>query len=119
MQIVHASDRFVVERYDHVALAQARGSGWATVFNTNHDHASFPRQRIEAHHAAVDGNGLRGDADVTAADSSIAQQAAGDKFCRVDSDCETDSLGWQNRRCIDADDVTTRVDQWAARISRI
>ena len=64
-------------------------------------------------------NGLRRHSDITAADSAIAQQAAGDELGGVDSDGEANSLCWQDRRSVDADHVSARVDQRTAGIPGI
>ena len=121
MQIIHARDWLFIacdgERHDHVAFAQTRGARRASVFNSYHAHAGFPRKRIEAHYPAMNRNCLRRDSDVTAPDSSIAQQAAGNEFCCIDSDRETDSLGRQDRRRVDSYYLASGVDERAAGIS--
>src|ERR1700686_288270 len=67
----------------------------------------------------MNGNRLCRDADVTATDTPIAEQAAGNEFCSIDPNRETDSLCRQNRRRINSDNLATRVDERAAGVSRV
>src|SRR5277367_2907862 len=119
MQVIHSCHWRVVQSYDYIAFAQARGSRRAFVFDANDHYPGFFRKSIEAHHPPMNRNRLRRDADVAASDPSIAQQPAGDEFRGIDADRKTDSLRRQNRRRVDSDDLSSRVDQWATGISRI
>src|ERR1035441_5680314 len=82
-------------------------------------HAVLARKIVEAHDPAMNGNRLRRHSDVTAPDSPIAQQAAGNEFCGVDSDGETDSLRRKDGRGVDSDNLPARVDERASRISGV
>src|ERR1700722_11122829 len=105
MQVVDSSYRFVAERDDDVAFTQPRRSRRTAIFNPNYDHARFLRQIVEANDPPVDGNGLRRAADVTAPDSSIAKQPAGNKFCGIDADGKADSLRRQDCCRVYTDDL--------------
>src|SRR5580658_118381 len=64
-------------------------------------------------------NRLCRDAYVTAPYPSIAQQAAGHKFCGVDSNRKADPLCRQNRSRVDADYAASRVNERSSGITRI
>src|SRR6516225_5182695 len=86
VQVVDAGDGFAVQGNDDIAFAQSGALGGAVILRTKDDHPCFLREIVETHHAAVDGHGLRRDSDIASADSAIANEAAGNEFCRVDAD---------------------------------
>src|ERR1700722_17709878 len=111
MKVVYASHRLLVERHDHVSLSQSGRPRRAKTLRAHYHHAGFPGKRIETNHPPMNGHRLRGDADITAPDLSIAQQTAGNKFRGVDANRETDSLRRKDGRCVDSNNLATRIDQ--------
>ena len=81
--------------------------------------AGFFRQIIEAYHAAVNRNRLRRDADIAAADASVAEQTAGDELRGVDTDGEAYSLCGQNRRRVYAHHASYGIYQRPAGVARV
>jgi hypothetical protein len=102
MQVVHARDRFAIQSNDYVALSQSRFLRRAWVLHGGDDHATLAGEIVEAHHAAKQRHGLGLDADVTAADSALAQQSSGNELRGIDSDGETESLRAHNGRRVHA-----------------
>src|SRR5579872_2080170 len=105
MQIIDTRDRLAIQPDDHVSLAQARAPGRSLFFDRHDDHAAFFRKIIKANQAAVKRRSLGFHADVAAADSSVLQQAPGNKLSGVDTDGETQSLRAHDCGRIYADDL--------------
>ena len=62
---------------------------------------------------------LRGDADIAAANASVAQQAAGDELRGVDANGETDPLRRQNRSRVHSNHSACGIDQRAAGVAGV
>ena len=86
-------------------------SGSTDVTSTPDDTASW-WCRVE--HAG-NRHGLAGHADVAAADASVANQLGGHEPDRVAGDREAQPLGRDDRGGVDADDITARGHERAAR----
>jgi hypothetical protein len=67
----------------------------------------------------VDRPRLARDAEISAPNAAAGEQFAHDPLDGIDRDGEADALGRPDDRSVDADDARPRVDQRAARISRV
>src|SRR5579872_6595645 len=117
MQVVHACDRLAVHSDDHIAFSQSCFLSRTAVGNRYHDHSTFAGKIVEADHPPKQGHGLSLDADITTADSSLAQQSSGNKFRGIDSDGETQTLRTHDCRRVHAYNATVGGDQRATGIS--
>ena len=119
VEVVDSGYRMVVEGYDYVAFPDSGAVGGTFFFAGDHDDSGFFGQVIKADDAAVDGDGLGGDADKAAANASIAKEAAGHEFGGVDADGEADALRGKNGGGVDAHNTSGRIDQRAAGVAGV
>src|SRR4029077_15731066 len=104
--------------YD-IAFAQAGVRSRAGGRHRNDQHAAGSAQLVMAHQPAVQRHVLAADPDVAAPDFAFFNQPARNEFRRVDADGEADPLGGKNHGGIDADDLTSGVDQRAAGVAGV
>src|SRR5579864_2463911 len=71
------------------------------------------------HELATDGAVLAGNPQPAATNAAARHQLAYDPLRGIDGDTETDSLRSQNDRRVDPHDASVRIDERAARISRV
>src|SRR5215510_15441845 len=69
--------------------------------------------------APVDRPRLTAESEIRANDSAVCQELWNDPHCRIDRDCEADSLGHREDGSVDADDTAVRIDEGAARVARV
>src|SRR5439155_21265624 len=96
MQIIDAGYAAAYEIQDHVEFAQTCALCRRSWFDRNDHRAGGDRQYVVANNSRVDGNILAGDANITALNLSVPNQADGNKLRRVRADGETDSLSAHN-----------------------
>ena len=119
VKIVYSGYRFPVHCNDEIAFAHSGAMSWAFFFTGDDDDSGFFGEIVEADDAAVDRDGLGGDADEAAANASVAEEAAGNEFGRVDADSETDTLRGKNGGGVDADDAAGGIDERATGVARV
>jgi len=96
MQMMHASDRLIVESDNQIALSQSSALRWAVFLNRNNKDTRLERQTIKSDDPPVNWHVLPSYADVTAPDSSVADEPSSNQLGRVTCDRETDALRWSN-----------------------
>src|SRR5438552_3233456 len=119
MQIIDALRWLFVKAHDDVAFAYSAFSGGTILLERYNQDSAFNRQVVIAHDSAWQRNILARQADVTAANSTVANQTAGDELGSIDRCRKTDSLRRQNHRGVDANHFAARVDQWPTRIAGV
>src|SRR4029077_6049994 len=113
MQVVYASYELAIESNDHIAFPEARLSRRTAIRDRHHDNAVFAGKIVKAHQAAMQRHSLRLGANVAAADSSVAQQASGNKFRGIDSDREAQALRHGNHGGVHAHHLSGGIHQRA------
>src|SRR4026207_2210187 len=96
MQMVHASDGLIVERNNQIPFAQTSAPGGTILLHRNNQDSCLQRQTIKSYDPPVNWHVLPSDADITTADSSIADQPARNQSGRVAGDREADALRRSN-----------------------
>src|SRR6185369_371556 len=108
MQVVDAGDVRFAEHDDEVALADAGPRGGTLRLDRDDEHAAAAVERVKAHEAAMQRDGLARDADEAARDAAVADQPRGDEGRGIDSDGEADPLRLRDDGRVDADHIPAR-----------
>src|SRR4030095_9126188 len=96
MKIVDARTRVIVKAHDDVPFAQSGIPCRAVCLKGHDEDPALNGEVIEAHDPAGKRNSLSGHAYVTATDSPVANQTAGNKLGGVNRSRKGDSLGRHN-----------------------
>src|SRR4029453_2834158 len=96
VQMVHTPNRLIVERNNQIPFAQSGALGGTILLHRNNQDSCLQRQTIKSYDPPVNWHVLPSDADITTADSSIADQPASNQSGGVAGDREADALRRSN-----------------------
>src|SRR5882724_12049199 len=119
VQRINSRNGLVLERHNNVALSQTSAAGGTSRLKTNDQDATIQWQPVKADHPRVNGHLLTSHSDPTSPDTTFLNQPGGHKLGRVAGDGKANSLCGKNDGCVDADDLSARVDERTARVTRI
>src|SRR5260370_22680750 len=97
----------LVKAHDDVPFAHSALPGRTTLLERYNENAAFNWKEVIAHDSPRQRNILSPQADVTAADSAVANQTARDKLRSVERVSKTDPPRRQNHRGLDANYLAT------------
>src|SRR5439155_27134886 len=103
MQVVDAPNRTSVERNNQIAIAKPGLLAWTSRLQRHDENGGRGRQPVRNNEPARHRHVLTDDADVTAPNPPVADEAGRHETSRVAGDRETQTLSRQDRRRVDAD----------------
>src|SRR5688572_26190865 len=119
LQLINARDWLALERYEHVAFAQARSHRRTPRLDADNEHALRDRQAVMTHYAWVNRRVLSSNSNPTPPDAALLDEPGGHQLRRVARNGEADSLSGQDDGGVYADDLAARIHERAAGVARI
>src|SRR5215472_13378868 len=117
--MMHGANGLTIERDNQIMLAQTGAFRGAVLFDRSNEHTGLKGQSIKTNDPSVNWHVLTGNTDVTAPDLSVFDQPSGHKFRCVAGDGEANALRRPDHRRVYAYNFTSRIDQWATRVTGI